>query len=94
MTRPASRLWPSVLLLLALLLALGLGSLGYQRLHRAALADLTLRGESTLSLAVAALYLARRRHRQDVAPFNRARRDMRADPFADARDQRCLQPLP
>jgi len=44
-----------VLLLLALLLALGLGSLGYQRLHRAALADLTLRGESTLSLAVAAL---------------------------------------
>ncbi|MCB1409531.1 MAG: sensor histidine kinase [Rhodobacteraceae bacterium] len=55
MTRPVSRLWLSLVAGLALVMVLGLGSLGYQRLHRAALADLTLRGESTLSLAVAAL---------------------------------------
>ncbi len=45
----------SVLGVLALLLALGFGSLGYQRLHRAALQELNQRGANTLSLAVAAL---------------------------------------
>jgi len=52
--RPGRMLW-AVLGTLALLLALGLGSVGYQRLHRAALEDLTGQGRSTLSLAVAAL---------------------------------------
>ncbi|WP_127105617.1 sensor histidine kinase [Pararhodobacter zhoushanensis] len=45
----------AVLGVLAMMLALGLGSLAYQRLHRAALAELTERGTSTLNLAVAAL---------------------------------------
>lgn len=47
-------LW-AVLGALAVLAMLGLGSLGYRNLHRAALEDLTDQGRSTLRLAVAAL---------------------------------------
>ncbi len=45
----------TALAVLGLVLALELGSLGYQRLHRAALTELTERGTSTLNLAVSAL---------------------------------------
>lgn len=52
---PTGRAFWVVLATLTLLVALGLGSLAYHRLHRAALADLTRQGESTLGLAIAAL---------------------------------------
>ncbi len=48
------RLW-AMLAALALFLALALGSLGYERARNAALSELSLRGENTLHLAVAAL---------------------------------------
>ena len=53
---PARRpgLW-ALLAVLGLLLALALGSWGYERARNAALSELSLRGENTLHLAVAAL---------------------------------------
>lgn len=48
------RLW-GTLAVLALLLAIALGNWGYERARNAALSELSLRGENTLHLAVAAL---------------------------------------
>ena len=52
---PAGRVLWGIVGFLAVALVLGLGTYGFQRLHRSALAELTRQGESTLGLAVAAL---------------------------------------
>ena len=54
-TRPARRGWLAVAALVLAVLSGVLGVVGYERLHRAALAEAGQRGQNTLSLAVAAL---------------------------------------